>query len=141
MKPAIVVQGGNSSPVKVDKAWGYETTFGVTPKIALKQVTVRPNEALSRQVHIQKDEIYLVIEGQGRLELGPEAEIIHELGIGDVVRVPPGVIHRLLAGDEGVVIIEASTPELTDIIRLDDRYGRPVNAKFDVTGYQHILHL
>jgi mannose-6-phosphate isomerase len=136
MNHTIVVDGGNMSPVISEKSWGFEKLFGVTPRVALKQVTVRPNEALSKQVHLRKDEVYLVIEGRGQLELGRGGEIMHELSKGDVVHVPPGVVHRLVAGSEGIVIIEASTPELTDIIRLDDRYHRPVNDKFDPQTYR-----
>jgi mannose-6-phosphate isomerase len=136
MNEINVIRGGNLSTVTSDKSWGYETLFGVTPRVALKQVSVRSNEALSRQVHLEKDELYLVVEGHGRLELGREGEIVHELGKGDVVHVPPGVVHRLVAARDGIVIIEASTPELTDIIRLDDRYGRPVNDNFDAAAYR-----
>jgi len=127
------------STIISEKAWGHETLFGVTSKIAMKQVTVRPNESLSRQVHLQKDELYLVIEGRGRLELGTKGDILHELSKGDVVHLPPGVVHRLMAADDGIVIIEASTPELTDSIRLEDRYDRPVNHTFDPVVYEKYL--
>jgi mannose-6-phosphate isomerase len=139
MDHPIVIHGGNSTTGITPKSWGHETLFGITTKIALKQVTVRPNEALSRQVHLIKDEIYLVIDGQGRLELGRQGRVVHELNKGDVVHVPPGTVHRLLAGGEGIVIIEASTPEMTDVIRVEDRYDRPVNDDFDAGTYKDAI--
>jgi mannose-6-phosphate isomerase-like protein (cupin superfamily) len=132
---AQTVRRGNLSTVTTEKPWGRETLFGVTSKVALKQVTLKPNQALSRQVHLVKDEIYLVTEGRGQLELGCEGKVLHELRKGDAVHIPPGVVHRLRAADDGIVIIEASTPELTDIVRLDDDYGRAVNDNFDPAAY------
>lgn len=135
----LTIDGGNVSPTKSEKQWGFETLFAVTSRIALKQVTIKPREALSRQFHSVKDELYLVIEGRGQLELGREAEIVHELSLGDVVHIPPKTIHRLVAADEGIVIIEASTPEVTDIIRLDDRYDRAVNPDIDPAAYGNVI--
>ena len=139
MKDQMVITGGNVSPTKTDKRWGFETLFGVTNRIALKQVTIKPRQALSQQFHCSKDELYLVVEGQGRLELGRNAEVVHELSVGDVVRIPPLTIHRLIAASEGIVIIEASTPEVTDIIRLSDRYDRAVTPNVDPVVYGQAL--
>ncbi len=139
MRHQVVIQGGNLQPVIVEKFWGNETLFGVTSRIALKRVKVRPSESLSKQVHLQKDEIYLVVEGQGQLELGNVGEILHELNVGDVVHIPPGVVHQLVGGDQGITIIEASTPELTDIVRLGDSYGRASNAAFDQVAYRNVI--
>lgn len=119
--------GGNLSPAIVQKDWGIEITLGVSNRVALKRVEMQPNTALSRQFHVCKDEIYYVLRGKAELELGPNGEIKHILSEGDSAHLPPGVIHRVIAGEHGVVIVEASTPEITDIIRLEDRYHRRVN--------------
>jgi len=135
----IVVKGGNSSSTITNKDWGFEVLYGVTRGVALKRLSVKKNEALSRQVHLEKDELYLVDEGHGQLELGIRGEVIHYLSKGDVVHVPPGVVHRLVAAEDGIVIIEASTPEITDIVRLADRYGRAVNDNFNPIAYAKTL--
>jgi mannose-6-phosphate isomerase-like protein (cupin superfamily) len=138
MRPTIL-NGGNISPFTVEKAWGCETTFGVSENVALKKVVLHPNESLSRQVHLFKDEIYAVLTGSGSLELGDHGEIVHLLAEGDAVHLPAGVKHRLIAGREGIIIIEASTPEITDIIRIEDSYNRQVNPNFDARSYRKIL--
>lgn len=138
MQP-IILHGGNISPFTVDKAWGCETTFGISESVALKKVVLRPNESLSRQVHVFKVEIYAVLSGDGRLELGSRGEIVHLLVEGDAVYLPAGVTHRLIAGREGITIMEASTPEVTDIVRVEDSYDRKVNPHFDARSYRKIL--
>lgn len=135
-----LIVGGNVAPTGTEKEWGFETLYGVTNRIALKRVTLNPYEALSRQFHNIKDELYLVIEGSGQLELGLKSMVIHELSAGDVVHIPPLVVHRLIAAGEGIVIIEASTPEVTDIIRLDDHYGRTVNPDVDPAVYGNAFY-
>lgn len=107
--------------------------------MALKKVELQPDTAFSRQVHIVKDEIYYVLRGQAVLELGPNAEFIHILSEGDSVHIAPGVIHRVIAGEDGVVIVESSTPEITDIIRLEDRYDRQVNHGFVAPYYRSLI--
>ena len=138
---SIVINGGNICPFTIEKGWGIETTFGISDKVALKVVTLLPNQALSRQVHIVKDEIYAVLKGQGRLELGNQSDMrVHLLSEGDAVHLPAGVIHRLIAGQEGIVIVEASTPEINDIIRIEDAYNRQVNPDFDAHSYREIIN-
>ena len=139
MSSVVSVGGGNYRPFIVEKEWGSETTFGISEKVALKIVSLRPNSSLSRQVHLIKDEIYAVLTGSGRLELGIHGEAVHLLSKDDAVHIPPGVVHRVISGNEGLVIIEASTPEVNDIVRIEDAYNRQVNPDFDADSYREIL--
>jgi mannose-6-phosphate isomerase-like protein (cupin superfamily) len=139
MSDVLTICGGNLSPATATKPWGRETTVGVGQRVAIKAVSLKPHRALSRQLHVFKEEIYFVLQGSGRLELGADASVVHLLTRGDAVLLPPGTVHRIVGGAHGLVIIEASTPELTDIIRVDDRYGRHVTPHFDTSRYWSAL--
>lgn len=113
------------SPRRVDKPWGWELIWADTPAYAGKLLFVRAGEALSLQYHESKDESWLVREGRARLELGEvggELETI-EIGPGDALHCPPGTVHRLSALDD-TLVIEVSTAQLGDVVRIEDKYGR-----------------
>jgi len=135
-----VVKGGNLSPLWVSKPWGTEVAYGVSKDVALKQVKLAPSHTISRQLHIWKEEIYGVFEGDGQVELGFEGEVVHCVSAGDAVYIPAGVAHRVVAGPEGITIFEASTPEVNDIIRLEDEYGRVCNPDFPISLYRQITN-
>ena len=122
-------------PIRCEKPWGYEITLGVSNRVAMKIVHVNPNETLSRQFHVRKDEIYYVYNGSGEVELGSLAEVTHELSKGDVLHVAPGTVHRLTAGSAGITIHECSTPEINDVIRTEDKYGRQATPNLDPLLY------
>jgi mannose-6-phosphate isomerase len=110
---------------RVDKPWGYEIVFALTERYCGKLLFVRKGEELSLQFHREKDEVIYVHEGRIELEIGapgdqPDAEVV---GPGRAFRLPPGTVHRWRALEDSVVL-EASTPELDDVVRLEDRYGR-----------------
>ena len=128
MGEPTVIKGANCQPVIEDKPWGHEVLLGATPKVAMKQLSIQPFQCTSRQVHVYRDELYFVTDGYGRLELGANGDTVHILSRGDVAHIPPGTVHRVYAGAEGICITEASTQELTDVIRLEDRYGRPTQS-------------
>ena len=135
----FVVVGGNQSRTERGTPWGIEVVCGATPRVAAKHLIMNARAAISRQVHVVKDELYYVLSGSGQLELGRHAEVVHLLSQWDVVWIPPGTIHRLIAGDDGLCIVEASTPEINDIVRVGDRYGRPVNPDFSFSAYSSVL--
>jgi mannose-6-phosphate isomerase-like protein (cupin superfamily) len=115
---------GEQAGVSSIKPWGAEEIFCVAQTCALKVVTLNPNQTFSCQVHLEKEEIYHVKCGDGILELGfPVVQVIR-LSVGDSVLIPPRVIHQVHAGPHGLTIIEASTPEITDIARIEDSHGR-----------------
>ena len=113
----------------VTKPWGYEIRFAANEKYIGKILYIAKGKRLSRQYHEQKDETIFVLEGSLVLELGKPKEngTIDGtiLNYGDRYRIKPGVIHRFSAPDnKSVTLVEVSTPEMDDVIRLEDDYNR-----------------
>ena len=110
---------------KIDKPWGYELIFAHTEHYAGKILHVDAGEALSLQYHEEKDETLYLLYGEYELTIEIEGELITRTVVeGECFRVVPGTRHRMVAGPQGCDIIEVSTPELDDVVRLEDRYGR-----------------
>lgn len=114
--------------MRVEKPWGYEIRWAMNDKYIGKILRIEAGQKLSRQYHQQKDETIYVLEGKLVLELGPHKGIdkpikliLHE---GAHRRIQPGTIHRFAAPSGGCTLIEVSTPELDDVVRLEDMYGR-----------------
>ena len=113
------------SPRKVEKPWGWELVWAEADAYVGKLLFVRAGESLSLQYHEIKDESWLMQEGRARLELGEvggDLEAI-EIAPGDAFRFRPGTVHRVTALED-TLVIEVSTPQLDDVVRLEDRYGR-----------------
>ena len=111
---------------RVDKPWGWELIWAETDRYAGKVLFVRAGESLSLQFHRVKDEAWFVQSGRAKLELGEVGDPVLKtevIGPGACFHFPPGTVHRLTAVED-TTIIEASTPHLDDVVRLDDRYGR-----------------
>jgi len=119
------VSGYETTPRKVDKPWGWELVWAEAEDYVGKLLFVRAGESLSLQYHEVKDESWLVQEGRARLELGDVGEELEtfEIAPGAAYRFRPGTVHRVTA-IEDTLVIEVSTNELTDVVRLEDRYGR-----------------
>jgi mannose-6-phosphate isomerase len=110
----------------VEKPWGREEVFGyVEGRFCGKVLHVDAGAALSTQYHREKEEVIAVQSGRGRLEVGPGPDELEacELGPGDAFHLRPGTVHRITALTD-LVLLEVSTPEIDDVVRLDDRYGR-----------------
>jgi mannose-6-phosphate isomerase len=114
-------------PNRVGKPWGYELRWAITDRYVGKILHINSGEALSLQYHNVKDETILLSSGLMRLELEDEAGELRSnvMQIGDVVHIAPGRRHRMVALEDSDVF-EVSTPELDDVVRLEDRYGRTV---------------
>ena len=110
---------------KVDKPWGYELRWAITDRYAGKVLHVNKGEALSLQFHERKDEHQYVIRGAVDVELGVEGGELttRRMQAGDTLHITPGTRHRITAVED-TDIVEISTPELDDVVRLEDRYGR-----------------
>jgi mannose-6-phosphate isomerase len=111
---------------KVEKPWGHELIWALSETYCGKVLFVRAGAALSLQFHNVKDESWLVQSGRARLELGEVGQqVLHEevVGPGAAFRYRPGTVHRVTA-IEDTTILEVSTPQLDDIVRLEDLYGR-----------------
>jgi mannose-6-phosphate isomerase len=107
---------------RVDKPWGYELIWAHSEHYCGKLLFIRAGEQLSLQFHNVKDETIYVHEGKIEIELGEEA-VPEVVEAGAAFRIHPGTVHRWRALEDAIVL-EASTPELDDVVRLEDRYGR-----------------
>ena len=116
---------GRVEDSKVDKPWGYELRWAITDRYAGKILHVKKGEALSLQYHERKDEYQYVMRGAIDMELGGEDGKLatRRMTPGDTLHITPGTRHRLTAVEDSD-ILEVSTPEIDDVIRLEDRYGR-----------------
>ena len=113
-----------TTPQRVDKPWGYELRFIRTDRYAGKLIFVKAGNQLSLQYHEKKDEALFVQEGQLDLVLGRgEDERVVRLGPQESWHITPGTVHRFRAVTD-VLLFEVSTPELEDVVRLEDDYGR-----------------
>jgi mannose-6-phosphate isomerase-like protein (cupin superfamily) len=109
----------------VEKPWGKEEIWAETPKYVGKYLHINPGHRLSRQYHEKKEETVRVLDGELLLEIGDGDNIVSQrLGLGEVYHVRPGTVHRFCADEVKVVIVEVSTPELDDVVRLEDDYKR-----------------
>jgi len=109
----------------VDKPWGHELHWVVTDRYVGKVIAIDAGRRLSLQYHERKDESIYVVRGRLRLHLEDDAGgmTVRDMGPGDFARVPVGRRHRFEAVDD-VELIEVSTPELDDVIRVEDDFGR-----------------
>jgi mannose-6-phosphate isomerase-like protein (cupin superfamily) len=113
-------------PRRVEKPWGWELIWALTDRYCGKLLFVRAGHALSLQFHTEKDESWYVERGRAELELAAPGEGITDSEVvapGAAFRFPPGTVHRLTA-IEDTLVLEVSTPEIDDVVRLEDRYGR-----------------
>ncbi|HEX5831810.1 MAG TPA: cupin domain-containing protein [Gemmatimonadaceae bacterium] len=116
-----------SGPVNVTivpKPWGHETIWAHTDRYVGKILHIRAGEALSIQYHERKDETIHLLSGEliYRVRLDGELRDVH-LARGESFRITPGTVHQMEAVTD-CDVLEASTPELDDVVRLQDRYGR-----------------
>jgi mannose-6-phosphate isomerase len=120
---SIEIQRAEAS--RVEKPWGYEIRWAVTDRYLGKILHVNKGEALSLQYHERKDEYQYVITGCIDIETGgPDGTLAkHRMSAGDTLHIRPGMRHRITALED-TDIFEVSTPEVDDVVRLEDRYGR-----------------
>ncbi|HEX7127822.1 MAG TPA: cupin domain-containing protein [Thermodesulfobacteriota bacterium] len=109
---------------KIDKPWGHELVWAETPRYVGKVLAIKAGERLSLQYHRVKDESILVAKGLMDLEVEEDGRMVtRRMRPGDTYHVVPGQKHRMIAVED-TEVIEVSTPELDDVVRLEDRYGR-----------------
>jgi mannose-6-phosphate isomerase-like protein (cupin superfamily) len=108
---------------QVEKPWGNFRQFTHNENSTVKTITVNPNEELSLQSHEKRSEFWKVLQGGGVFEIGDTKYDVKE---GDENFIPVGVKHRLIGGENGIMILEIATGDFDeeDIIRYEDKYGR-----------------
>jgi mannose-6-phosphate isomerase len=113
-------------PRRVDKPWGHELIWALSEGYAGKLLAVTAGHELSLQFHREKDESWYVLEGRAKLEFAAAGETTMSTEVvtpGAAFRIRPGTVHRIRALED-TVILEVSTPQLDDVVRLEDSYGR-----------------
>ena len=109
---------------RVDKPWGNELVWAETARYVGKILHVKAGHILSLQYHNRKDETMHLLSGGLILRTRPGTELVERtLRPGESVHIPAGLVHQIEAVEDSDVL-EASTPELDDLVRLQDRYGR-----------------
>jgi mannose-6-phosphate isomerase len=112
---------------KVDKPWGHEIIFAHTKTYAGKILFLRAGERLSLQYHERKEETIFLLSGRLELQIESGGRLeTRILEAGEGAHIAPGVRHRM-SGVTDCQIAEASTAELSDVVRLEDAYGRAVS--------------
>jgi mannose-6-phosphate isomerase len=121
MKPEF----GRADAARVEKPWGYEIRWAISERYLGKVLHINKGEALSLQFHERKEESQYVVSGALQMELGGPDGVLtaYRMEAGDTLHIVPGTRHRMTA-IEDTDIFEVSTPEIDDVVRLEDRYGR-----------------
>ncbi len=116
-------------PKRTEKPWGYELLVAHTPKYAGKVIFVKKGDRLSLQYHRKKDESTYVFQGKVAVEIENSDGKLepHAFKQGEYFRIPPMTKHRLAALEDST-LFEVSTPELDDVVRLQDDYGRQIDT-------------
>ena len=109
---------------RVEKPWGYEEIWAKTNNYVGKTIVIRQGHRLSLQYHQKKEETIYVIDGHLRIWKNNNERDYVDYEPGSVYHVNPGEVHRFGAAYKDVKIVEVSTPELNDVIRLEDDYNR-----------------
>ena len=121
---AALPSSGRTNVITVDKPWGHEIIWAHTDRYVGKLIHIKAGQALSRQYHNRKDETVHLLSGEliYRVQMGDVLEDMH-LVRGESFRIVPGTIHEMEAITD-CDVLEASTSDLDDVVRIADRYGR-----------------
>jgi quercetin dioxygenase-like cupin family protein len=115
----------------IEKPWGHEEIWAQTARYAGKILFIKDGHRLSRQYHNVKEETIMVLDGLLTCEEGPRQEgeeiQVHLMAPGQIFHVSPGTIHRFCAENGDVRLVEVSTSEIQDVVRLEDDYRRIEN--------------
>ena len=131
-KPAAARAGSaakaGSGPVEVvtvPKPWGHETIWAQSDRYVGKILHINAGHELSVQFHKRKDETIHLLSGEIVYRVQGKDEVLDDvqLKVGESFRITPGTIHQMLALTD-CDVLEVSTPELDDVVRLSDKYGR-----------------
>jgi mannose-6-phosphate isomerase-like protein (cupin superfamily) len=116
---------GRVEVVKVPKPWGHETIWARSDRYVGKILHINAGQELSVQYHERKDETIHLLSGEIVYRVQGKDEVLDDvqLKVGESFRITPGTIHQMVALTD-CDVLEVSTPELDDVVRLSDKYGR-----------------
>jgi len=114
----------------VPKPWGKEVWFAESPHYVGKLLFIRKGHRLSKQYHRVKHETLYTLKGRCLMEVGTLKRTRRKvMEPGSAIELRPGTVHRMEARFEDVTLVEVSTPQVWDVVRLDDDYGRAEKAR------------
>ncbi|HEX9084280.1 MAG TPA: cupin domain-containing protein [Gemmatimonadaceae bacterium] len=119
-------KSGRTPVTRVPKPWGHETIWARSDRYMGKILHINAGHELSVQYHNRKDETVFLLSGEIVYRVQREDDDILEdmkLKVGESFRITPGTIHQMIAVTD-CDVLEVSTPEIDDVVRLSDRYGR-----------------
>jgi mannose-6-phosphate isomerase-like protein (cupin superfamily) len=126
-RPKSRPQSGRVSVTRVPKPWGHETIWAHSERYVGKILHITAGHELSVQYHNRKDETVYLLSGEitYRVQKDGNDDVLDDvkLKIGESFRITPGTIHQMIAVTD-CDVLEVSTPEVDDIVRLSDKYGR-----------------
>jgi mannose-6-phosphate isomerase-like protein (cupin superfamily) len=106
---------------RIDKPWGYEEWLEVNEKYVVKRLMMKKGNQCSLQYHEAKKETVMVLSGTLTVYFNDQ---IIKMAPSDTLTIEPHDIHRMFAENEDCLYLECSTPELDDVVRIEDDYGR-----------------
>ncbi len=124
-------RSGRTTVTQVPKPWGHETIWAHTERYVGKILHINAGHELSVQYHNRKDETVYLLWGEIIYRVQREGDDILDdvqLNVGESFRIAPGTIHQMIAVTD-CDVLEVSTPEVDDIVRLSDKYGREGTTK------------
>lgn len=109
----------------IEKPWGKEEVVEINDNYMVKRLTMLQGHRCSLQYHKMKKETIYILSGELKIEVGEDKENLTSriYSPGDSITLRPGIIHRM-EGITDAVYLEASTPEMNDVIRISDDYKR-----------------
>ena len=116
---------GRVSVVRVPKPWGHETIWAHSDRYVGKILHINAGQELSVQYHNRKDETVYLLSGEISYRVQSKGDALDDvkLKVGESFRITPGTVHQMVAVTD-CDVLEVSTPELDDVVRLKDKYGR-----------------
>ncbi len=116
---------GRVKVARVPKPWGHETIWALTDRYVGKILHINAGHELSVQYHNVKDETVYLLSGQIAYRVRSDADLLEDVQLkeGESFRITPGTVHQMVALTD-CDVLEVSTPELDDVVRLSDKYGR-----------------
>ena len=116
---------GRVQVVKVPKPWGHETIWAQSDRYVGKVLHINAGQELSVQYHNKKDETVYLLSGEISYRVKSDSGALEDvrLKLGESFRITPGIVHQMVAVTD-CDVLEVSTPELDDVVRISDKYGR-----------------
>ena len=111
----------------IKKPWGKEEILEINNRYMFKRLSMNKGHRCSLQYHENKHETIYILEGKLKIYYGEKEDNlkVNIFKANESISIKPRTIHRMEA-EEDCIYLEASTPEIDDVIRLSDDYQRNI---------------